>query len=409
MRAFNREVPDLTVDFCAVSHHLNQIIADIAPTDSLERYQAMGVRVIEGTAQFLDPRRVVVGDLTIEARRFVVATGCRTAIPEIPGLDQGPYFTHRKIFSLDRQPEHLIVLGAGPTGVEMAFAFNRLGTRTTLIDCGKILSTMEPELSNLLGNKLCADGIEILSMSAVHQVEYGPGTVTVRGTAQQTGESFSIEGSHLFLATGRKPNIESLNLPAAGIEWNARGIAVKQTLLTDNPRVFAAGDVAGGPAFTHVAGYHASIILRQALFRIPAKADHRTIPKVVYTDPEFAEIGLHEEDAKKAFKTIRILRFPVSDNDRARCEGVRDGLIKVITTRRGRILGAAILAPNAGDLIQTWQLAMAQNLPIRTVAALVAPYPTFGEISKRVAGSFYTPRLFSAGTQRIVRLLRYFG
>ncbi len=396
-------------DFAAIGDHLRHVIDEIAPMDSLERYQAMGVRVIQGTARFIDRRRVAVGDDTIEARRFVIATGCRTAIPDIVGLDQGPYLTHREIYTLTTQPDHLIILGAGPTGVETALAFQRLGTTVTLIDTGTILSQMEAELGALVARRLCHEGITLYNGCRVERVNYAQETVTVRGVRVPDGDPFCVTGSHIFLATGRTPNIGALNLPAAGIRWTDRGICVEPSLLTDNRRVFAAGDIAGGPAFTHAASYHASIILRQALFRLPARADHRLIPKVVYTDPEFAEIGLHETEARQKYKNIRLLRFPVADNDRARCERVRDGLIKVVTTARGRILGVAILAPHAGELIQPWQLAMAQNLSIRAMAALISPYPTYGEISKRAAASFYTPSLFSARTQKIVSFLRRFG
>jgi pyruvate/2-oxoglutarate dehydrogenase complex dihydrolipoamide dehydrogenase (E3) component len=218
-----------------------------------------------------------------------------------------------------------------------------------------------------------------------------------------------ITGSHLLVAAGRRPSIEGLDLPAAGIAAGPTGITVDARLRTTNRRAFAVGDVAGGPQFTHVALYHAGIVIRNALFRLPAKVDYRALPWVTYTEPELAQTGLTEAAARQAGRRVRVLRWPFAENDRARTERDTLGLVKIITRGDGHVLGASILGAGAGDLILPWALAISQKLKIGALANLVVPYPTRGEAGKRAAGGFYTPALFSSRTRRIVRFLARFG
>jgi pyruvate/2-oxoglutarate dehydrogenase complex dihydrolipoamide dehydrogenase (E3) component len=214
---------------------------------------------------------------------------------------------------------------------------------------------------------------------------------------------------HLLVATGRRPSIEALDLAAAGIASTGKGITVDARLRTTNRRAFAIGDVAGGPQFTHVALYHAGVVIRNALFRIPAKVDYRALPWVTFTDPELAQVGLTEAAARAVEQAPRVLRWPFAENDRAQTERETRGLVKVVTSGNGRILGASILGAGAGDLILPWALAISQKLKISALANLIVPYPTRGEAGKRAAGSYYTPTLFSARTGRLVRLLARFG
>jgi len=226
---------------------------------------------------------------------------------------------------------------------------------------------------------------------------------------EHDGGRESLAGDALLLAVGRRPVVEGLDLEAAGIEHDRKGIKVDRRLRSSNRKVFAAGDVAGGYQFTHMAGYHAGVVLKNALFRLPAKVDDGAVPWVTYTDPELAHVGLTEGAAKARHGSIRVLRWPFAENDRARCERQDHGFVKVVTTPRGRVLGASIVGAHAGELIHPWVLAISKGLGVGAMAQIIAPYPTLGEVNKRAAGSFYTAKLFGDGTRRLVRLLGKLG
>jgi len=395
------------VDFAAVAAHVHGVIDSIAPHDSIERFEALGVRVVQAAAAFTGPREVAAGDLRIRARRFVVATGSRPLVPPIPGLETVPYLTNETVFDLSARPAHLIVIGGGPIGCELGQAFRLLGARVSIIEMASLLPKDDPELVDVVRQRLRADGIDVREGTRVVRLAKVDGGIEVTVDAG-AGEA-ALRGSTLLLAAGRRPVVENLGLEAAGIAHTGAGITVDARLRTSNKRVFAAGDVSGGYQFTHVAGYHAGIVLRNVLFRLPAKANARAIPWVTYTDPELAHVGLAEAAARQAHGKIRILRWPFAENDRARAERRTDGFIKVIATPRGKILGATMVGAQAGEGILPWVLALSKGLGLADMAQVIAPYPTLGEISKRVAGSFYTERLFSAGTRRLVRFLARFG
>ena len=390
------------VDFPAVRDHVRGVIAGIAPHDSVERFTALGVRVIRGSARFTGPDRIAVDDGTaVRAKFFVVATGSRPALPPIPGLDSVPHFTNETIFENAERPEHLAVIGGGPIGCEMAQAHRRLGSRVTLLQRGTILPKDDPELVDLVRRRLAAEGIELIEHAEIAAVAAAGG-----GVAIALADGRRIAASHLLVAAGRRPDTAGLGLEAAGIEADARGIRVDDRLRTSNRRVFAVGDVAGGPQFTHVAGYHAGIVIRNTLFRLPAKVDLRALPWVTYTEPELAQAGPTEAEARARHgDSVRVLRWSFAENDRARTELEAEGLVKAVVDRRGRVLGASICGPQAGELIGMWGLAIQQRLKIGAVATWLAPYPTLGEVNKRAAGSYYTPSLFSERTRRLVRLL----
>jgi pyruvate/2-oxoglutarate dehydrogenase complex dihydrolipoamide dehydrogenase (E3) component len=392
------------IDFAAVADSVQRVIAEIAPNDSVERFESLGVRVLRAEARFTSPRTVRAGNVEIRPRRFVIATGSQPAIPPIRGLDEVPYLTNETIFANRKLPDHLIVIGGGPIGIEMAQAHRRLGARVTVLDVGPLLPRDDPELSSMLAERLSAEGIVCRPEVAIAGIEGAEKTVAVR---LASGEQ--IVGSHLLVAAGRRPSIEALDLAAAGIASTAKGIIVDARLRTTNRRAFAIGDVAGGPQFTHVALHHAGVVIRNALFRIPAKVDYRALPWVTYTDPELAQVGLTEATARAVKQAPRVLRWPFAENDRAQTERETRGLVKIVTSPNGRILGASILGAGAGDLILPWALAISQKLKISALANLIVPYPTRGEAGKRAAGSYYTPTLFSARTGRLVRLLARFG
>ena len=395
------------VDFLQVRDHVRRVIAAIAPNDSAARFGGLGVRVIAGAARFKDAATVAVDNLEVKARRFVVATGSSPAIPPIPGLADTPHLTNETIFDLDACPEHLVVIGAGPVGLELAQAFRRLGADVTVVEAAVPLAKDDPECAEVVLDQLKRDGVVIRLGVAVTRVARTDGKVRVVIASRDGDET--IDGTHLLVAAGRSPNTGDLGLDAAGIKYERRGIVVDKRLRTTNRRVYAIGDVTGGLPLTHVANYHAGLVVRHALFRLPVRVDHDAIPWVTFTEPELAQAGLTEAEARKRNHKIRILRWPYHENDRAQAERATRGHIKVVTTRRGRILGATIVGMNAGELIATWTLAISQRLNIRALAGSVVAYPTLAEVGKRAAITYFTGSLTSPLVRRIIVWLRRLG
>ena len=397
-------LPEPQVDWDAVQAHVHGVIAAIAPMDSVERFTGLGAEVILGEARFVAPDRLAVGGRTLSARRIVIAAGGRAAIPDLPGLAGTAFHTHETIFEVSPKPAHLLILGGGPIGLEMAQAHAALGCRVTLVARSRIAPQDDPELVAVLRAALAEDGVTVLEDTAVARVEPGPVLVLADGRR--------IEGSHLLVATGRVPNTGTLGLEAGGVTATARGIATDAGLRSlSNRRVFAAGDIADpagiGPRhFTHVGSYHAGIVIRRALFRLPARIDYAALPRVTYTDPELAQVGLTEAEARAAgHRDLHVLRWPLAENDRAQAERQTAGLAKIVATGRGRVLGAGMAGPHAGEMLGAWTLAIAQGIKLSALAGMIVPYPTRAEALKRAAGSFFTPKLFAAGTKRLVRWL----
>ena len=405
------------IDAKGVYGHIKGVIAAIEPNDSVERFEGMGVTVIKGEGRFTGRSSIEVNDVRIIARRFVVATGSKPFVPPIPGLEEVGYYTNETVFDADAVPGHLIVVGGGPIGMEMAQAHRQLGARVTVLEMFSIMPKDDPELVDVVRRQLVSEGIDILEGVVVKGAEKTAQGIRVRyETAAEPaggGEAGSVEGSHILAAAGRRASVGGLGLEAAGIRYSDKGIEVDARLRTSNKRVFAIGDVTGGMQFTHVAGYHAGVVIKNALFRWPARADTGAIPWVTYTAPELAQVGLTEVEAKagagKANGDLRILRWPYNENDRAQTEKATEGMVKAVVTAKGRILGCGIAGARAGELIQTWVLAMNRKIKIGALAQMVVPYPTLGEVSKRAAGSFYTASLFSERTRKIVRFLSRFG
>lgn len=388
-RAFGLAQSPPRVDYAAVMGHVADVIAQIAPHDSEERFTALGVRVIREYGRFVSPREVRAGEHLIRARRIVIATGSAPLIPPIPGLDSVPYETNETLFGLREQPAHLLIVGGGPIGMEMAQAHARLGSKVTVIEGARALGQDDPELTALVLERLRAEGVEIVEGAMAKAVRGKPGAIEV-----ETADGQRLAGTHLLVAVGRKPNTEALNLASAGIETTRAGIQVDGGLRTSNRRVYAIGDVAGGGQFTHLAGYHAGLVLRPLLFGLPARARTDHIPHVTYTAPELAQVGLSEAEARARHgDRLEVVRFDYADNDRAVAERDSGGFIKVMVVR-GRPVGAAIVGRQAGEQIGLWALALAGGLKMRHIAAMVAPYPTIGEIGKRAAGAYFSPRLF---------------
>jgi len=394
------------VDFAKVQAHVCAVIAAIAPNDSEERFTGLGVTVLREPGRFTGPSEVSVGETRIRARRFVVATGSMAFVPPVPGLGDLPYLTNETIFDIDRLPAHLLVMGGGPIGCELAQAFRRLGAQVSVVEMLEIMPKDDPELVAVVRQSLLDDGIALFEQHKVVGASKSGANLALE--IEKDGMRRRLEGSHLLVAAGRRPQVADLGLESAGIAHSDKGIQVDARLRTTNRRAYAVGDVVGGPQFTHLAAYHAGIVIRNALFRLPARVDLSALPWVTFTNPELAHVG-SSEAAARAQGPIRLLRWPLAENDRAQAEHLHRGFIKIVTNMRGRILGANIVGPSAGEMIHFWTLAVSQKLKIGAVAGMIAPYPTLAEIGKRAAGNYYLPKLFGERTKRLVRFLARFG
>lgn len=390
------------IDYAAAKDHVKQAIATIAPVDSQERFEGLGVRVIREFGRFVDSRTVEAGQHSITARRVVIATGSSPFVPPIPGLDEVPYLTNESLWELRERPAHLLIIGGGPIGMEMAQAHRRLGCRVTVIEGGKAFAKDDPETAAVVLEALRDEGVEIAEDAQASAVRKDGPNITV-----ETEDGRSFTGSHLLVAVGRKANVEGLDLEKAGIKRTKTGVDVDDNLRTANRRVYAVGDAAGGMMFTHVAGYHGGQVIRPLLFGLPGKARTAHLPTATYTDPELAQVGLTEAQAReKHGDKAEVARFEYAHNDRAIAERKTAGLIKVMVVG-GKPVGASIAGHQAGEHIALWSLAIANGLKMSQVSAMVAPYPTYAEINKRAAGAYFTPRLFGNDTvKKVVRLVQ---
>ncbi|MEP1444009.1 MAG: FAD-dependent oxidoreductase [Hyphomicrobiales bacterium] len=396
------------VDFQKVHDHVHSVIAAIAPNDSVERFTGLGVRVITEAARFQDSKTVIAGKYEIKARRFVVSTGSSAFVPPIPGIENVEYLTNENLFETTERPEHLIVIGAGPIGMEMAQAHRRLGCKVTVIEAARSLAQSDPELAAVALDHIKQEGVDIHEHTKVVRLEPSvEGGVDV--IAERDGLEITISGSHLLVATGRKANVASLDLEKANIDFDRRGITVDAKMRSTNKRVYAIGDVAGGLQFTHVAGYHAGLVIRSILFRAGAKENSHVMPWATFVDPEMANVGYTEAEAQQKHKDIRVLRWPYVENDRAQAERKTSGLIKVITNKKGVILGAGIVGHGASEMINIWTLAVSQGMKVSAMTGYVPPYPTMTEIGKRASTEFYKPMLGKWWLKKLVRFLRIFG
>ncbi|MBI1392790.1 MAG: NAD(P)-binding protein [Alphaproteobacteria bacterium] len=393
-----------TVDFAAAMAHVRRTIDAIAPIDSQERFEGLGVTVVRAHARFVGPRTIEAGDQRIEAKFFVVATGSKPFVPPIPGLAELPFDTNETIFNHTVAPKRLMVLGGGPIGVELAQAHRRLGAEVVIVEAASILLRDDPEAVDVVRKRLMAEGVEIFEGAKAASFSR-----TAAGDLEMTlSDGRALTGDRLLVAVGRRVDASDLDLEAAGVVLeNGRPVA-DATMRTANRRIFVAGDAAGGKQFTHVAGDDAARLVRTILFKIPSKKRDALAPHVTYADPELASVGLSEEAARAAHGDIMVSRWSFEDNDRAQAEGRSDGFMKAIALKNGRILGAVIVGKNAGDQIAIWGAAMANGWKIGAFTSMIAPYPTRSEITKRAAGAFYAPTLFSDRTKSLIRLLSMF-
>jgi len=384
------------------------IIKKIEPHDSIERFTNLGVDVYTGVASFINKNSVQVNDILLSAKYFVLATGSSPVIPQIKGLDGTKYFTNETIFGLEETPEHLLVLGGGPIGAELAQAFIMLGVKVTLITTNRLLVKDAADLVAILRAQMLGQGLNLYENVKIIEVIRSKDNIEI--VIQQNDKEIRVCGSHLLLATGRVPNIDKLNLAIAGVEATPKGVSVDKRLRTSNKKIFAVGDVIGGYQFTHVAGYHAGIVIRNIAFRQWAKVNYTAVPWVTYTYPELAHVGMHLESAQEKFGTAKVyvFEFEYSENDRAQVERTTLGKIKLITTQRGKVLGVSILGASAGELLLPWVDMINRGESVKELIKNIVPYPTLSDLNKQVVGEFYKPILFSPKVRQLVKFLKIF-
>lgn len=377
------QMPDIRL--ADVMQRVQAVIKQIAPNDSPERFAALGVEVVFGSGQFTDVATFSVNGQAFRAKKFVIATGTRPAIPPISGIDQVPFLTNETIFSVQEKIPHLLILGGGPIGCEMAQGFRRLGSQVTVFDMApRILPREDEDMSAVVAAQFEQEGIQMHPGVQVLKAEQQNGEVQIVLKHDQRGE-FRLSGSHLLVAAGRKPNLENLGLENAGAALEKGRLVLNARLRTTNKNIYACGDVAGPYLFTHMAEHQAGVVLRNALFHWPSKAQTTVIPWCTFTDPELARVGLSEDEAQQQGIAHRVYRFAFAEIDRAVAEGETNGMAKIITTLRGKLLGACIAGPQAGELIAEYALAISKGMYASDLSNTIHVYPTLAQINRRVA------------------------
>lgn len=394
---FGIKVAEPEIDFETVKKHIAGVIKTIEPVDSVERYESFGTQVISERARFKDANTVESDTTEVRAKRFVVATGSRAAAPPIPGLDKVDYLTNENIFSVKDLPKHLLVIGAGPIGLELGQSFRRLGAEVTIFDIGNPLPRNEPEHAKILVKGLEEEGVAFRAPVKLQEIKSTKSGVSI---VLEGGEE--VKGSHLLVAAGRRPVMDGLNLDAAGIEHDRRGIKTDDYLRTTNKKVWAIGDVSGKGGLTHAANFHAGQISKNFYFTPPFmnfKCTTDRMPAVVYSEPEIANIGMSEAQAREAGTFDRAVHWEMEENDRSIAELTTHGAVKIICGKKGKILGASIVGPHAGEMIHMIAVAMANKVKIGGLSQIISPYPTRSEAVKRAASSYYTDAIFGDGSK----------
>jgi pyruvate/2-oxoglutarate dehydrogenase complex dihydrolipoamide dehydrogenase (E3) component len=400
-------LPDLEikpVDFKAVAARIQSVIETIQSHDSEERFCSLGVNVQFGDAVFRDEHAIVLNGKTYSAEKWVIATGSSPSIPSIEGLDKTPYITNREIFSFDRLPDSMIFLGAGPIAMEMAQAFSRLGSKVTVIQrSGQILSREDKDMADGVQQVLIDEGVTFHLDSAIVRVsDLGAEKEVVIKKEQETT---SLKAEVIVVAAGREANVGDLGLEAIGVDFTKKGIKVDARMRTNHSHIYAAGDVTGAYQFTHAAGYEGGIVLSNAIFHLPRKADYVYLPWCTYTDPELASIGMNEGAARKKGISYSVWAEEFRANDRSLAEGEETGKIKMILDEHEKPLGIQILGPHAGELLGEWVAVLNGGVKLSTLAGAVHPYPTLEEINKKVVGNFYSSKIFS---DKVRKTLKFF-
>jgi pyruvate/2-oxoglutarate dehydrogenase complex dihydrolipoamide dehydrogenase (E3) component len=393
------------VDFREISKRIKSVIGVIQKHDSVERFCKLGAKVEFGDPEFTDEHSISLGGKTVSARSWVIATGSSAAVPPVEGLDSTPYLTNRDIFYLDKLPGSLIVLGAGPIATEMAQAFCRLGSKVTVIQrSDQILSKEDKDMADIVKRVLEDEGVTFhMNASVVRVQDLGHEREIV--IKNSSGRTTGIRAEAILVALGRSPNVNGLGLEEIGVEFDRKGIKVNNYLKTSHKHIYAAGDVIGGYQFTHVAGYEGGVVLSNAIFHLPRKTNYTSVPWCTYAQPELASIGMNEKRAKEAGIEYSVWTEEFRDNDRGLAEGESVGRIKLLLNKKEHPIGIQILGLHAGDLLSEWVAVMNGKVGLSKLAAAIHPYPTLGEINKKVVGSFLSQKIFS---DRVRKGLKFF-
>ncbi len=386
-------------DWLAVRARVRDAIGRIAPHDSEARFRAWGVEVIRGEARFVGRRSVRVGDRVLRAPRLVIATGSRPRLPPIEGLSAVPFLTNETLFDLPELPRHLLVLGGGGIGVEMAQAFRRLGAAVTLVERDRPLAREDPEAAALVLRRLASEGVEIRAGTAVIGAR-----ATAAGVRLTLADGTALQGSHLLVAAGRVADTAALDLQAAGVRSGADGIVVDAGRRSSNPRVLALGDCREGPRLTHAAGEDGAVAVMRIALGLPARVHPASLSWVTYTEPELAQVGLTEAAARCGHREVRVVRQSLADNDRAVCQGETEGFAKLVLAG-GRPVGVTLVGAGAGELVLPWVMLLSRRTSLWGLSGAVVPYPTLSELSRALAFSAYEGRLFGPWMRRWARLV----
>ena len=393
------------VNFQGVAERIQAVIQIIQKHDSAERFCKLGAKVEFGSPAFIDEHAIRLKGKTFSAKNWAIATGSSPSLPPIPGLDQTPRITNKEIFSLEKLPGSMIILGAGPIAIEMAQAFSRLGSKVSVVQrSSQILSNEDKDMANQLMEVLKSEGVIFyLNTSTVSVKDLGQEKEVIIKTGE--GQTTPLRAETLFVALGREANLQGLNLEALGIEYDQKGLKLDPRLRTSQKHIYGAGDVTGTYQFTHAAGYEGTIVISNAIFHLPRKPDYTFLPWCTFTDPELASMGMNEKRAKTAGIEYAVWVEEFKDNDRSLAEGERVGKIKMILDKKEKPIGVQILGPRAGELLGEWVATLNGKVKLSTLASAVHPYPTLGEINKKVAGTFFSSKIFS---ERIKKGLRFF-
>jgi pyruvate/2-oxoglutarate dehydrogenase complex dihydrolipoamide dehydrogenase (E3) component len=393
--------------FRSVLHRVRERRARVARHDDPQRFRDLGVEVVFGSAELIGHERLAVNDRRLESKRIVIATGASAAVPPIPGLANAGHLTHATAFEQDDLPSHVTVLGGGPLGLEFAQVYRRLGAQVTVLEMlPQLLPREDAEAARVVQQALEEEGITIYVGTTVERVETTPnGAVVVARDA--SGAESRVPAGRVFVATGRRPATAGLGLESVGVELDNGAVKVDRSLRSSIPGIWAAGDVAGGPQFTHVAEYQAKLVLRNAVFPFTSKVDYSAVPAVTYTDPEVARVGLTEAEARQRSSRVETYRYEFADLDRAIVDGHDVGFVKVVTTPRGKILGATVVGSGAGELLMPLVLAMKRGMKLRQLSQVMYPYPTMAEGIKRTADSYYRSKLAGRTGDWVRRVVRW--
>lgn len=405
---FGIDAPINSINFKEVQSHIRSAIKTIEPHDSVERFEGLGVHVLKEHGQFIDAHTIKAGAHIIKARKIVIAAGASPAIPKIKGLDEEFVLTNERLFDIEVLPQNLVIIGGGPIGMEMAYAFHMLGAEVSILDIKNIMPHDDAQLVAMVRSRYQELGINIYEQCAISHIEHKSATSHKINIITAQGENKALSADCILVAAGRKANLDGLDLEKAKINTHKNGIDVDARLRTNHKHIYAIGDIIGGPQFTHIAGYHAGLIIQNICFKIPAKVNYNALPWVTYISPELAHTGLTLAQAKDTYGEDKVATqfLPLDKIDRAIAEGEKIGGLSLIYHKKKKnVLSVSILAPRAGEMLPLWSLAINKGLKLKNIASLIVAYPTYSDISKQSASSVYRDALFSPLTRKIVKLL----